>query len=86
VRQILGLIFNLTHDNTARTLEPPAAAIKMSCSPTGSTRGDDNLLPLNLSVVTKFREYPRTAPDNALQPLCCLINRLHVEMATSGME
>jgi hypothetical protein len=35
VRQILGLIFNLTHDNTARTLEPPAAAIEMSCSPTG---------------------------------------------------
>jgi len=65
VREIPGVIFDLTHDNTACTSEPLATTIGMSCSPTRSTRCYDNLLPFNLSVVTEFREYPRTAPDNA---------------------
>ena len=88
VRQIPGVIFDLTHDNEAPSFEPltTAAAIGMSCSPSGSTRGYDDLLPFNPSVVSEYRTYPLSTDCPALQTVRGLINKLHVEMAVKEMD
>jgi glycogen debranching enzyme len=88
VRQIPGVIFDLTHDNEPVDFEPltTIVAIGMSCSPVGTTRGCDDLLPFNPSVVTEFRPYPLSIDSPALQPARKLVNELRVEMAGSGME
>ena len=88
VRQIPGVIFDLTHDNEAPTFEPltTAVAIGMSCSPSGSTRGYDDLLTFNPSVVSEYRLYPLSQDHPAMQGVRQLINKLHIQMAMEGMD
>jgi glycogen debranching enzyme len=88
VKQIPSVIFDLTHDNEAINFDPltTAVAIGMSVSPSASTRGYDDFLTFNPSVVTEYRKYPLSLDSPALQAVRKLINKLHVEMGMSGQE
>ncbi|OHT00114.1 Glycogen debranching enzyme [Tritrichomonas foetus] len=86
--QIPSVIFDLTHDNKASLFDRLliSSIISMSCSPIASTRGYDDYLSFNPSVVDEYRKYPLNSEESALQPVRRIINRTHSFMAADGME
>lgn len=88
IRQIPGVIFDLTHDNTAPTFDPLtiSTAYAMSCAPYASNRGYDDMLSFVPSVVDEFRTYPLSEDLPAFQPFRKIINSLHHEMAEKNMN
>ncbi|OHT13097.1 Amylo-alpha-1,6-glucosidase family protein [Tritrichomonas foetus] len=88
VRQIPGVIFDLTHDNSAPSFDPltVSTAYAMSCSPYASNRGYDDMLSFVPSIVEEFRTYPLSADKPAFQPFRQIINELHKDMAKRNMN
>ncbi|KAK8860545.1 hypothetical protein M9Y10_012210 [Tritrichomonas musculus] len=88
IRQIPGVIFDLTHDNETPYFDPltVSTAFSMSVGPTGSNRLYDDMVPFVPSVVDEFRLYPLSKDKPAFQPFREIINHLHIEMAEKGMN
>lgn len=88
VRQIPGVIFDLTHDNVTPSFDPLtiSTAYSMTCSPCASNRGYDDMLSFVPSVVDEFRKYPLSEEKTAFQPFRKIINDLHQEMANKNMN
>lgn len=86
MKQIPGVIYDITHDNQAPHFDrlSIAAAISMASSPVASSRGFDDYLPFNPSIVTEFRKYPLSADYPAIQRARKILNLLHTEMASNG--
>ena len=88
VRQIPGVIFDLTHDNQPPGFDPLAvsASFAMSVSPYASNRGYDDMLSFVPSVVEEFRTYPLSQDQPAFQPFRKILNNLHIEMAEHNLN
>jgi glycogen debranching enzyme len=87
-QQIPAVVFDMTHDNQFLAFDRvlAIAAIAMACSPIGSTRGFDDHLPFNPSVVEEFRPYSLSPNAPALQRIRKIFNFLHREMSGDEME
>ncbi|KAH0785625.1 Glycogen debranching enzyme [Histomonas meleagridis] len=87
-KQIPGVIFDITHDNSTPYFDPltVSSMISMSCSPIATNRGYDDVLPFVPSVVDEKRLYPLSENEPAFQPLRKLINHLHIDMALKQMN
>jgi len=85
-RQIPALIFDITHDNkiTNDNRLLMIAPASMAVSPIASTRGFDDFLSFNPSVVSEYRKYPNNENLNGLHPIRKILNKLHKEMASEG--
>ncbi|XP_043941550.1 glycogen debranching enzyme isoform X2 [Protopterus annectens] len=98
-----AMFMDVTHDNecpiqlrSAYDSLPSSAVVSMACCATGSTRGYDELVPHQISVVSEERFYPKwnddADPSNAgvvnLQSGIIAgkqaVNKLHQELASSG--
>ena len=88
LRQIPGVIYDLTHDNPTPFFDrlSISSVISMSASPVATTRGYDDYLPFNPSVVDEFRTYPLSKDLPALQSIKKIINKLHVKMALKNLN
>ncbi|EAY00134.1 Amylo-alpha-1,6-glucosidase family protein [Trichomonas vaginalis G3] len=88
LRQIPGVIFDLTHDNPTPYFDrlSAAAAITMASSPIATTRGFDEYLNFNPSVVEEFRIYPHTDKPVGIQAARLFFNELHTKMAVNGLD
>ena len=88
LRQIPGVIYDLTHDNPTPGFDrlSVAAAISMSSCPVATTRGYDDYLNFNPSVVEEFRLYPLSVDEPGIQKVRRIINTLHSQMGTDGLD
>ena len=88
VKQIPGVIFDITHDNSTPYFDPLTVStmISMSCSPIATNRGYDDVFSFVPSVVNERRIYPLSENEPAFQPLRKIINHLHIEMAEKQMN
>ncbi|KAK8889721.1 hypothetical protein M9Y10_034475 [Tritrichomonas musculus] len=86
--QIPSVIYDITHDNECPSFDRliVSSILSMSCSPVGTTRGYDDFLSFNPSVVTEYRKYPLNTEGTALQPARKILNELHSYMAEDGMD
>lgn len=86
--QIPSVLFDVTHDNEVPTYNRllVTSIISMSCSPIGTTRGYDDYLSFNPSVVDEYRKYPLNTEGTAFQPARKILNELHTYMAENGMD
>lgn len=86
--QLPGVIFDQTHDNGPVFFDrlTTTGVISMSCSPIASTRGYDDFLSFNPSIVGEFRQYPLSKTKPALQTARRILNNLHATMASEGMD
>ena len=86
--QLPGVIFDQTHDNGPVFFDRliTTAVISMSCSPIASTRGYDDFLSFNPSIVNEFRQYPLSKSKPALHTARKILNGLHASMAAQGMD
>ncbi|XDV47734.1 hypothetical protein PO909_017297 [Leuciscus waleckii] len=98
-----AMFLDITHDNecpiqvrSAYDALPSSAIVSMACCASGSTRGYDELVPHQISVVKEERLYPKWNPD-ALQSSVgevnlqtgimagkLALNKLHQELAEKG--
>ncbi|XP_069029313.1 glycogen debranching enzyme isoform X1 [Embiotoca jacksoni] len=98
-----AMFLDVTHDNecpiqlrSALDSLPSSAIVSMACCATGSTRGYDELVPHQISVVKEERFYPKWNPSAAptstgevglqtgIIPGKLALNRLHQELAAQG--
>ncbi|XP_010771562.1 glycogen debranching enzyme, partial [Notothenia coriiceps] len=98
-----AMFLDVTHDNecpiqlrSALDSLPSSAMVSMACCATGSTRGYDELMPHQISVVKEERFYPKWNPSAApssggeVGPQTGIIagklalNKLHQELASQG--
>ncbi|KAK5918827.1 hypothetical protein CgunFtcFv8_022774 [Champsocephalus gunnari] len=98
-----AMFLDVTHDNecpiqlrSALDSLPSSAMVSMACCATGSTRGYDELMPHQISVVKEERWYPKWSPSAApssgaeVGPQTGIIagklalNKLHQELASQG--
>jgi glycogen debranching enzyme len=88
LRQIPGVIYDLTHDNPTPGFDrlSAAAAVAMSACPVATTRGYDDYLNFNPSIVDEFRLYPLNKEQTGIQRARALLNNLHSEMAVDGLD
>uniref|UniRef100_G3PNW0 Glycogen debranching enzyme n=2 Tax=Gasterosteus aculeatus aculeatus TaxID=481459 RepID=G3PNW0_GASAC len=98
-----AMFLDVTHDNecpiqlrSALDSLPSAAMVSMACCATGSTRGYDELVPHQISVVKEERFYPKwnpSAPPTSADEVGLqtgiiagklALNKLHQELALQG--
>lgn len=92
-RRAQAFFYDQTHDNPCpierRSLAdvlPRSAYVAMSCTPTGSNRGYDELVPHHIDVVHERRTYEKWTDDKDknLVHAKSIFNRLHARLATEG--
>ncbi|XP_076018251.1 glycogen debranching enzyme [Genypterus blacodes] len=98
-----AMFLDVTHDNecpiqlrSALDSLPSSAVVSMACCASGSTRGYDELVPHQISVVKEERLYPKWNPsasasssaevglDTGIIAGKLALNKLHQELATMG--
>uniref|UniRef100_H3DLB9 Glycogen debranching enzyme n=1 Tax=Tetraodon nigroviridis TaxID=99883 RepID=H3DLB9_TETNG len=98
-----AMFLDVTHDNecpiqlrSALDSLPSSALVSMACCATGSTRGYDELVPHQISVVKEERLYPKWNPTAAPESSSevgfqtgiiagkLALNKLHKELAAQG--
>ncbi|XP_037131537.1 glycogen debranching enzyme isoform X2 [Syngnathus acus] len=98
-----AMFLDVTHDNecpiqlrSALDSLPSSAMVSMACCATGSTRGYDELVPHQISVVKEERFYPKWNPSASLTSASevgpqtgiiagkLALNKLHQELAAQG--
>ncbi|XP_019812558.2 glycogen debranching enzyme [Bos indicus] len=98
-----ALFMDITHDNecpivhrSAYDALPSTTIVSMACCASGSTKGYDELVPHQISVVSEERFYtkwnPAASPSNAgevnsqsgIIAARCAINKLHQELGAKG--
>uniref|UniRef100_A0A8D3E2T7 Glycogen debranching enzyme n=1 Tax=Scophthalmus maximus TaxID=52904 RepID=A0A8D3E2T7_SCOMX len=98
-----AMFLDVTHDNECAcvlmyTLDslPSSAIVSMACCATGSTRGYDELVPHQISVVKEERLYPKwnpsapptsageVGPQSGIIAGKVALNKLHQELAAQG--
>lgn len=86
--QIPSVIYDMTHDNSVVSYDRlvVSSILSMASSPIGSSRGYDDFLSFNPSVVNEYRLYPLNKEQTGLQNARSILNNLHSYMAEDGME
>jgi glycogen debranching enzyme len=88
-----AFLYDQTHDNPCaierRSLcdvLPRSAFVAMSCTPTGSNRGYDELVPHHIDVVHERRTYEKWADDKMIGLVYAksIFNRLHARLSSEG--
>jgi glycogen debranching enzyme len=92
-RRAQAFLYDQTHDNPC-TIErrslcdvlPRSAFVAMSCTPTGSNRGYDELVPHHIDVVHERRTYEKWTDDKMIGLVYAklIFNRLHVRLSSEG--
>jgi glycogen debranching enzyme len=92
-RRAQAFVYDQTHDNPCpierRSLSdvlPRAAFVVMSCTPTGSNRGYDELVPHHIDVVHERRTYEKWTDDKKKDFIYAksIFNRLHARLSSEG--
>jgi glycogen debranching enzyme len=92
-RRAQSFLYDQTHDNPCpierRSLcdiLPRSAFVAMSCTPTGSNRGYDELVPHHIDVVHERRTYEKWTDDKKKGFINAksIFNRLHARLSSEG--
>jgi glycogen debranching enzyme len=92
-RHAQAFIYDQTHDNPCpierRSLAdvlPRSAFVAMSCTPTGSNRGYDELVPHHIDVVHERRTYEKWTDDKLKNLIHAksIFNTLHARLSSEG--
>lgn len=92
-RRAQAFFYDQTHDNPCpierRSLAdvlPRSAYVAMSCTPTGSNRGYDELVPHHIDVVHERRTYEKWTDDKKKNLIHAksIFNELHARLSTDG--
>ena len=88
-----AFLYDQTHDNpciierySLNDVLPRSAYVAMSCTPTGSNRGYDELVPHHIDVVHERRTYEKWTDDKLknLVQAKLIFNRLHARLSSEG--